>query len=423
VTTQYLGFWSYTRHDDQIKKALTTLCNRLEHELQSQSDHKWQLFHDHRDITVGQDFNERLRDGLTRSIFLLPIITPRFFASEPCQAEVEHFIEREENYGTKDLIAPIYWITTDFLENPERRPADRIATAIHEHQWEDWRTMKDSDLSTSEVDRMISELAAKLLQRWTEYDQRRLAGTPMGGAIGWPTQHQRVGQHVSTHGSITGVPSDVPVWTVVNLGEKIHPQYQLTPDADGIWHSDAFIGGAAEASTPGVPFPIELVAVTQATSRTFQRYRDSFKVSDTWHGIPPQPGSRTLHRVTVLRDDLAQAAPLHGEYDEISMPNGRSTKRTIHLTPAGAHTFTTRATDAGGATLWTGTITLNALMPDEAHGTYDHCDRHDHGTHDCLINRPDGIIRVTGTNTSEPPPHTTFSTIWKRRRGRNDGAL
>lgn len=61
---------------------------------------------------------------------LIPIITPIFFRSLACRAEVERFLARERELGRQDLILPVYYVSTPELDKPERRDADELARVM-----------------------------------------------------------------------------------------------------------------------------------------------------------------------------------------------------------------------------------------------------------------------------------------------------
>jgi hypothetical protein len=408
----YFAFWSYTRFDDADDAVLTGLRERLERELRALSGQQLRIFQDQKDIMIGHDWNGKLDEGLKEAEFLIPIITPNFFASEACRAEVETFVQREQAAGTNDLILPVYWIAAEVLDDPAKRSTDRIAQIIKQHQWEDWQALRHARHDGDKTGEKITTLAKKLLERWKEHQERLLQCAPIKGRITWPSDQQHVARRATVSGEIDGLPSQAQLWTVVNTHGTLHPQRQLTPNSTGYWTGTAAIGGA---KSDGQAYPIELAAVTDATGKAFARYLSDERHARCWLGVARQQGYRVIHTVTVVRDDAAQHKDLAGEYDEFSMPGRTKTGGTIAITPAGTpNRFVTVATNVKRVREWTGTLAVHDAAPDAGAGTYRYEGRYNEGQHEFQLDRAGGVILVTGRNTSHDAK-TSFQTIWKKR--------
>src|SRR3954447_10768372 len=118
---------SYVHSDDKYKQ-LTTLRERLSDEVQMQIGIEFPIFQDTKDIHWGQNWEQRIKSALTEEItFLMPIITPSFFNSQPCREELERFLEVEKKLKRSDLILPIYFVDTPVLNYPELRVTDPLA--------------------------------------------------------------------------------------------------------------------------------------------------------------------------------------------------------------------------------------------------------------------------------------------------------
>src|SRR5215211_1463855 len=95
---------SYVHSDDKYKQ-LTTLCERLSDEVGMQIGIEFPIFQDTKDIHWGQNWAQRIQNALTDEItFLIPIITPSFFNSQPCRDELARFLEVEKRLERNDLI-------------------------------------------------------------------------------------------------------------------------------------------------------------------------------------------------------------------------------------------------------------------------------------------------------------------------------
>lgn len=409
--TYHLGFWSYARLDDQDNAKLSWLRGRLEEELYALSGHRHALFQDQKDIAIGQDWDGRLHQGLADADFLMPIITPRFFSSEPCRAEVEAFVKREELAGTHDLILPIYWIDAPVLNDAARRSTDRIAQIIRQHQWDDWRSLRHASQSAPEISKAISALAAKTLSRYHEHRERTLNGAAITGEIKWPHREQHVSYRITTTGFISGLPPNVEIWTVVIAGDKLHPQTKLRADKTGAWRNQARIGSGTPNTSNGHVFRLQLVAVTDTTSSAFETYRKDSSKINRWSGVEPQQGCRLVHEVTLIRDDTTLDWRLEGTYDEFAPgPTGV----TIMITPtSNPNNFQTAATNLTGAPRWAGTLHIDGDTPDVGSGTYGYNAATSDGVHTFQIDRGAGQIFVSGQDTKNSNG-SQFHTTWRK---------
>jgi hypothetical protein len=304
---RHLAFWSYARLDDQDEK-LSWLYGRLQDELHAQSGHRHEIFQDRHDLKIGNDWDNKLDEGLRAAEFLIPIITPRFFESEPCREEVNAFLKREEAEGTPDLILPIYWITSPRINDRAIQSTDRLARQITKHQWGDWREYRHLPRNNPKWDQLITQLATEILARYKENTFRGLNRANISGKIHWPTTGQRVFREITVKGTVSGLPEHYQLWVVVVLaGGGVHPQSKITPDPSGKWSGKARIGSGGVNSSTGAEFRLQFLAVTAETSEAFTRYLIDAGLVRQWPGIEPQEGSRQIDEIRVIRDDAAGA--------------------------------------------------------------------------------------------------------------------
>ncbi|MGO8791083.1 MAG: toll/interleukin-1 receptor domain-containing protein [Terriglobia bacterium] len=407
----YLGFWCYARLDDQDNTKLSDLRERLELEIYTLSGHRHNIFQDQANITIGHDWDGKLHAALADADFLIPIITPLFFNSEACRAEVDAFVKREQQAGTHDLILPIYWIDALVLNDEAQRSTDRIARIIHQHQWDDWRDLRHTPIDAPETHKPITALAKKILARHDEYEQRRLTTAAITGEITWPHDQQHVLHRTSAAGVVTGLPPDVGLWFVVINHGKLHPQAKLQPDKTGAWSGTTYIGGREPNSANGQRFRFELAAVTNATSRAFERYRKDGNAVGEWHGIKAQQGYRTVQSAELIRDDTIRDWRIEGAYDEHAPgPTGV----TITVTKSGEYDYRTAAKQNTGMGTWVGTLRVERNTPDIGSGTYSNNGATNDGIHEFRIDRAAGKIFVTGRSTKNSAV-PAFQTIWVRK--------
>ena len=158
------AFLSYTRLDDEyFGGAITSLRRLLELGVQVVTgDRTFNIFQDVDGIEFGQKWKKRLTEAISISRFLIPIVTPLFFKSDPCRDELKQFIEHEKSLGRDDLILPIYFVTAPVLERPELLKDDTLASEIGSRQRYDWRVQADLPLSDPQIRRSVRELAEKI---------------------------------------------------------------------------------------------------------------------------------------------------------------------------------------------------------------------------------------------------------------------
>ena len=114
---KYGAFWSYSRFDDgNDGQWLTELRKALVAELQASFGQQVEIFQDVDGITWGERWKQKLEASSRDALFLIPIITPSYFASDPCRDELKQFADREYTTGFKESILPLYYIDTPQLE-------------------------------------------------------------------------------------------------------------------------------------------------------------------------------------------------------------------------------------------------------------------------------------------------------------------
>jgi F-box protein 11 len=132
------AFMSYVHADDRAGK-LTEFRDALANAIGDHTGRDFHTFQDHEDIGWGQSWREPIEESLDTVTFLIPIITPRFFASEPCRDELRRFAERERVLQRNDLVLPVYYIDHPSLNESARRETDELLQVIAQHQYADWR--------------------------------------------------------------------------------------------------------------------------------------------------------------------------------------------------------------------------------------------------------------------------------------------
>jgi len=157
------AFMSYARFNDEHDDGqLTRFRQRLAAEVRAQTGQQFTIFQDREDIAWGQNWKQRIDDTLDTVPLLLVIVTPGFFASEPCRDELTRFLERERTLGRADLILPVYYISAREIDNPAAREADELAAALAARQLADWRELRFKPLTSPSVRKAIAHLAGRM---------------------------------------------------------------------------------------------------------------------------------------------------------------------------------------------------------------------------------------------------------------------
>lgn len=158
-----LAFMTYVRFDDEHDNGrLTQFRERLSAEVRVQSGQEFPIFQDRNDINWGENWRERIDDSIDAVTFLIPIITPSFFASSACRTEVEQFLKREKKLKRKDLVLPLYYVDCPVVNQEAKRAKDEIAKAIASHQYADWRLLRFEPFTSPQVGKTLARLAVQI---------------------------------------------------------------------------------------------------------------------------------------------------------------------------------------------------------------------------------------------------------------------
>jgi hypothetical protein len=153
------AFISYARRDDAAySRRITGLRQKLEGMVASAIGQDFEIFQDCEGIAWGQRWRSRLDEALEEALFLIPILTPSYFNSQACRAELETFLELERRSGRKDRILSLYFLTAPVYEQKN----DPLAAILGERQHRDWRHLRIDPLGSPKVMRALDSLAREL---------------------------------------------------------------------------------------------------------------------------------------------------------------------------------------------------------------------------------------------------------------------
>lgn len=187
-TSLIAGFWSYAHLDDQHEGGrISRLRERLETSIQFYSGVRaFKIFQDRKDIGWGESWSQRISTNVEDALILFPIATPSYFSSSACIEEASAFQHRQQSLGRNDLILPIYYVTSDHFEAPTELPPDtsdaEIAKVLNSHQYEDWRTLRETPETDPAYGKAIERLARRAveaLKRGRDVSQNGDAGAKL----------------------------------------------------------------------------------------------------------------------------------------------------------------------------------------------------------------------------------------------------
>lgn len=157
------GFFSYAHRDD-INDQLSNLRDDLCEEYSFLTTDDLNLFIDRDGIEWGTRWREQLSSSIDEASFFIPILTPRYFASPSCRAELSQYLEKIETFdhpAAKYLILPILYvdIQADYLSLDAELEAKVLC-----YQYEDWTKLRFAPRYSEQYTKAINKMAMRLIK-------------------------------------------------------------------------------------------------------------------------------------------------------------------------------------------------------------------------------------------------------------------
>jgi F-box protein 11 len=163
------AFFSYVRHvDEHDGGRLSRLRERLQGEIRVQTGAQIEIFQDIGELKWGDRWEQRILSAAAGSLFLIPVVTPGYFLSDPCRREYEAFKALQHTQGVDGVILPIYYVETDELSDPAWREGNAWAEEFAATQWVDWRGLRLEPWESPEPNRRVEQMARTFKLRLKE---------------------------------------------------------------------------------------------------------------------------------------------------------------------------------------------------------------------------------------------------------------
>lgn len=158
------GFWSYVHDDDKAEGGrISRLARDIVDQYQMLTGEEIRLlFLDKDDIKWGDQWRKEIDSSLASVAFFIPVMTPRYFMSPECRRELQFFMRRANDLGVKELILPLHYTNVPLLYDGTTE--DELIKLVGTFQWEDWRELRFSDVTSSEYRRNVAKLAEKIVE-------------------------------------------------------------------------------------------------------------------------------------------------------------------------------------------------------------------------------------------------------------------
>jgi formylglycine-generating enzyme required for sulfatase activity len=213
------AFISYAHLDDHAYGGrITRLRERLEGMSGSAIGRKFRIFQDRNDIGWGQHFPSRLEEGLNEALFLIPILTPAYFNSDACRAELETFLELESHSGRNDRILPLYFLDAPVFDHRHTE----LAAKLRERQYRDWRQLVVDPLSSVKAGRALHSLAKEIAVAIHRMQPHPLTPAPAPAVV--PPPPVVLGLEPRTQGFGSPGPAQVAEVSRSKLGPRVKPE-------------------------------------------------------------------------------------------------------------------------------------------------------------------------------------------------------
>ncbi|KHL00945.1 toll/interleukin-1 receptor domain-containing protein [Sinomonas humi] len=159
-------FISYTRADnDQFHQVVDRLKSDLEGRFAAATGRSLKIFLDRESIGWGEDWRAKIRGSIESATFFIPIVTMRYFLSEPCREELLAFYENAKQLGVTELILPAILTGASKISAEDPREEVQIIEKLNFRNIEnEWLEGYDSPAWKKMIHRMVADLESAMVR-------------------------------------------------------------------------------------------------------------------------------------------------------------------------------------------------------------------------------------------------------------------
>jgi hypothetical protein len=176
------GFWSYVHADDKAENGrISLLAHHLVAQFEMLTGEPLSLFLDKDAIGWGEKWRDEIDSNLASVGFFVPVLTPRYFKSVQCRQELEIIARKASALELKGLIRPLLYIDDPAFHS--ETPEDNLIALVCTFQWEDWRELRFSEVTSEEYRRGVAKLATILVDANRRAEESGAANTKQADVI------------------------------------------------------------------------------------------------------------------------------------------------------------------------------------------------------------------------------------------------
>ncbi len=157
--TEMKLFVSYA-HVDNSHGRIESLVDQLATEYEMQSGEKMKVIIDKEAIEWGNDWENQIEFEIDATTLFMPFYSPSYFRSDACIKEFTRFSQGAQRLGLIDQILGIYYLDVEGLDKDS--PNTELSRAAT-FQYHDWRELRLEDPASSDVQKVISQMASRLV--------------------------------------------------------------------------------------------------------------------------------------------------------------------------------------------------------------------------------------------------------------------
>lgn len=157
-----VGFWSYTHRDNDLDHGCVgRLAQDVADEFELQTGDSLKMFVDSHSINWGDDWQQDISHALVDTVFFIAVITPLYLRSIACREEFLEFASHLNVRSPKRILLPILYSDTPAVFDSNGRY--RVAQIVRQTQYQDWRSLRLSEKSSSEYRRAVHSMAIRII--------------------------------------------------------------------------------------------------------------------------------------------------------------------------------------------------------------------------------------------------------------------